>query len=84
MKIRQARKIIINTQKYHIGFDSVLCNEHIPDKKHEAQSVKYFLKNSAIGKIRKYNVDRNHTVRKAIVVWKKWYRKMHVQDAPVD
>ena len=83
MKIRQAKKIITNTQKYHIGFDSVLCDNHIPNKKYEAQSIKYFLKNSAIGKINKYIAERNHTIKKAIIVWKRWYGKMHVQNSPI-
>ena len=84
MKIRQAKKILTNTQKYYIGFDAVLCNKHIPNKKYEVQSIKYFLKNSAIGKIRKYNVECNHIIKKARIVWKRWYGKIHVQNAEID
>lgn len=84
MKIRLAKKILTNTQMYCIGFDSVLCNKHIPNKRLENKSVKYFLKNSEIGKTSKYNVERNHTIKKALKVWKKWYGKMHAQNTPIN
>lgn len=35
MKLRQAKKILRNVDKYWCGYNSVLCDKHIPNVEYE-------------------------------------------------
>lgn len=85
MKLRQAKKILRNVDKYWCGYNSVLCDKHIPNVEYEKKCIKYFLKNQQLGrKFYSYCIINNLSIQKAVRIWEKWYGKMHAQcDIPV-
>jgi hypothetical protein len=80
MKLRQAKKILRNVDKYWCGYNSVLCDKHIPNMEYEKKSVRYFLKNQQLGKkFYSYCINNNLSIQKAVKVWDKWYKRMYNQ-----
>lgn len=72
MRLRVARKILKNANMYWVGYMSVLAGEHIENRMYEKRCIRYFKNNADLGKMRKYKVNKNVSVRKAIKVFDNW------------